>query len=146
MNKNQYKGGNMQHVDGSCHCGNIKFEAEIDLDKVTICHCTDCQRMTGAAFRTVVPAIKNSFKLLQGEPSTYLKIAESGNRRIQAFCPNCGTSIYATSEFNQEIFGLRVGTLNQRSEIAPKKQIWHRSVMPWVSEIDNLPKFEKQPS
>jgi len=136
----------MLHVDGSCHCGNIKFEAEIDLDKVTICHCTDCQRMTGAAFRTVVPAIKNSFKLLQGEPSTYLKIAESGNRRIQGFCPNCGTSIYATSELNQEIFGLRVGTLNQRADIIPKKQIWHRSALDWVSEIEHLPKFEKQPS
>jgi hypothetical protein len=136
----------MLHVDGSCHCGNIQFEADIDLDKVTICHCTDCQRMTGAAFRTVVPAIKNSFKLLKGKPTTYLKIAESGNRRIQGFCPHCGTSIYATSEFNQEIFGLRVGTLNQRAEIIPKKQIWHRSAMGWVSNIDHLPKFEKQPT
>lgn len=136
----------MLHVDGSCHCGNIQFEAEIDLDKVTICHCTDCQRMTGAAFRTVVPAIKNSFKLLKGEPATYLKIAESGNRRIQGFCPHCGTSVYATSEFNQEIFGLRVGTLNQRAEIIPKKQIWYRSAMGWVSDIDHLPKFEKQPT
>jgi hypothetical protein len=136
----------MLNVDGSCHCGNIQFEAEIDLDKVTICHCTDCQRMTGAAFRTVVPAIKNSFKLLKGEPTTYLKIAESGNRRIQGFCPHCGTSVYATSEFNQEIFGLRVGTLNQRAEIIPKKQIWHRSAMEWISDIDHLPKFEKQPT
>jgi len=136
----------MLRVDGSCHCGNIQFEAEIDLDKVTICHCTDCQKMTGAAFRTVVPAIKHSFKLLQGEPSTYLKIAESGNRRIQGFCPNCGTSIYATSELNQEIFGLRVGTLTQRAEIIPKKQIWHRSAMEWVSDIDQMPKFEKQPT
>jgi len=136
----------MLHVDGSCHCGNIQFEAEIDLDKVTICHCTDCQRMTGAAFRTVVPALKNSFKLLKGEPTTYLKIAESGNRRIQGFCPHCGTSVYATSEFNQEIFGLRVGTLNQRAEIIPKKQIWHRSAMEWISDIDHLPKFEKQPT
>ena len=136
----------MLHVDGSCHCGNIQFEAEIDLDKVTICHCTDCQSMTGAAFRTVVPALKNSFKLLKGEPTTYLKIAESGNRRIQGFCPHCGTSVYATSEFNQEIFGLRVGTLNQRGEIIPKKQIWHRSAMEWVSGIDHLPKFEKQPT
>jgi hypothetical protein len=136
----------MLNVDGSCHCGNIQFEADIDLDKVTICHCTDCQRMTGAAFRTVVPAIKNSFKLLKGEPTTYLKIAESGNRRIQGFCPHCGTSVYATSEFNQEIFGLRVGTLNQRAEIIPKKQIWHRSAMEWVSGIDHLPKFEKQPT
>lgn len=135
----------MLHVDGSCHCGSIKFEAEIDLDKVTICHCTDCQKMTGAPFRVVVPAEKKSFKLLQGQPSTYLKIADSGNRRLQGFCPNCGTSIYATSEFNQEVFGLRVGTLNQKAEIIPKKQIWHRSAMKWITQIEKIPQFEKQP-
>jgi hypothetical protein len=47
---------------------------------------------------------------------------------------------------NQEIFGLRVGTLTQRAEIIPKKQIWHRSAMEWVSDIDQMPKFEKQPT
>ena len=86
----------MLHVDGSCHCEKIKFEAELDASKATICHCTDCQQLTGAPFRVVVPVAKEHFKLLQGEPKTYLKIAESGNRRLQAFCPDCGTSIYAT--------------------------------------------------
>ncbi len=136
----------MLHVDGSCHCEKIKFEADIDAGKATICHCTDCQQLTGAPFRVVVPVAKEHFKLLQGEPKTYLKIAESGNRRLQAFCPDCGTSIYATSEFNQEVFGLRVGTLQQRALISPQKHIWHRSSMPWLQSMDTLATFEKQPS
>ncbi len=134
----------MLHVDGSCHCGKIKFEAEVDVGKTTLCHCTDCQQLAGAPFRVVVPVSKEHFKLLEGEPKTYLKTAESGNKRLQAFCAECGTSIYATSEFNQEIFGLRVGTLKQRAQIAPQKQIWHRSAMPWLTGIDALPKSEKQ--
>jgi hypothetical protein len=34
-------------VEGSCHYGQITFEAEINPDAVRICHCTDCQTLTG---------------------------------------------------------------------------------------------------
>ena len=35
-------------IDGRCHCGCITYEAEIDPDKVMICHCTDCQTLSGS--------------------------------------------------------------------------------------------------
>ena len=38
-------------VDGHCHCGKTGFEAVIDPTALTKCHCTDCQTITGAAFR-----------------------------------------------------------------------------------------------
>jgi hypothetical protein len=41
-------------VDGGCHCGSIKFEAEIDPADVGVCHCTDCQSLSGTAFTTYV--------------------------------------------------------------------------------------------
>ena len=74
-------------VDGRCHCGHIRYEAEIDPDTVAICNCTDCQTLSGSAFRTVVPTKKGSFKLLQGELKIYVKTGESGNKRPQSFCP-----------------------------------------------------------
>jgi hypothetical protein len=43
-------GGTMK-VDGHCHCGQIRYEAEIDADKVNICHCTDCQTLAGTSYR-----------------------------------------------------------------------------------------------
>ena len=52
-------------IDGQCHCGYIRYEAEIDPEKVAICNCTDCQTLSGSAFRTVVPSNKGSFKLLK---------------------------------------------------------------------------------
>ena len=52
------------HIDGRCHCGFITYEAEVDPAKVSICHCTDCQTLTGSAYRVTVPAPKDSFRLL----------------------------------------------------------------------------------
>ena len=82
-------------VDGGCHCGHIRYEAEVDPDKVVICHCTDCQTLSGSAFRTVVPTNEGTFKLLSGEPKVYVKTGESGNKRVQTFCPDCGSPIYS---------------------------------------------------
>src|ERR1700761_551561 len=80
-------------VDGACHCGFITIEGEADPEKVTICHCTDCQTSTGTAFRISVPIPGAAFKMT-GQPTTYLKTtADSGNPRLQAFCPRCGTPI-----------------------------------------------------
>ena len=45
-------------IDGNCHCGEIAFSAEIDPDQVSICHCSDCQVLTGTAFRTTVPVAR----------------------------------------------------------------------------------------
>ncbi len=53
-------------IDGACHCGHITYETEIDLEKIVICHCTDCQTLSGTAFRTVVRFKVGRFKLLSG--------------------------------------------------------------------------------
>ena len=44
-------------VDGACHCGAVRFAAEADAGQVSVCHCTDCQSLTGTAFRTSVRAV-----------------------------------------------------------------------------------------
>src|SRR5262245_50413062 len=83
-------------IDGSCHCGLINYEAEIDPEKVVACHCTDCQSLSASAFRVVVPAPADKFSL-SGEPTVYVITAESGARRAHAFCPRCGSAIYSTT-------------------------------------------------
>ena len=64
-------------IDGGCHCGYITYVAEIDPDKVGICHCTDCQTLSGSAFRTSVPAARDAFSLRTGQPKIYVKTAEA---------------------------------------------------------------------
>lgn len=133
-------------IDGSCHCGAITFEAEVDPDDTSICHCTDCQALTGAAFRTSVPASHDAFRLLSGTPAIYVKVADSGSRRAQAFCANCGSPIYATAADEPDsIYNIRTGTVRQRDRLVPKHQIWTRSAQTWVKEIANIPDESGEP-
>jgi len=131
-------------VEGQCHCGQIMFEAEIDPEAVRICHCTDCQTLTGSAYRVNVQTPAASFRLLSGNPKTYIKTAESGSERAHAFCPNCGTPIYAAAPQDTKTYGLRVGTLKQRAELRPSRQIWFRSAQPWATDIRDLQHVERQ--
>jgi hypothetical protein len=77
------------------HCGQITFEAEVDAKELTICHCSDCQTLAGSGFRVNIPAPADHFVLRSGTSKTYVKTAESGNKRRHAFCGDCGTLIYA---------------------------------------------------
>ena len=132
-------------IDGRCHCGKITYEADIDPAKVGICHCTDCQSLSGSAFRTVVPAQDKNFKILSGHPKTYVKIAESGAKRAQVFCPDCGTPIYATSvDDGPKIYGIRLGTAQQRDQLPPQRQYWVRSAQRWTATIASIPSVEAQ--
>jgi len=132
-------------VHGRCHCGAIAFEAEVDPSRVTLCHCTDCQMLTGTAYRTTVPAAASTFRLTRGTPATYVKTtADSGHPRRHAFCGTCGTPIYSAAMDNVATYGLRVGCLTERSALAPTRQIWRRSALRWSANIEHLPGSDTQ--
>jgi hypothetical protein len=132
-------------VTGRCQCGAISFRASIDPEKASICHCSDCQHFSGSPYRTSVPAPAAGFKLLSGKPSVYVKTAESGNKRAQGLCGTCGSHVYATAPGdNPEVYMLRIGTLDQGAQLAPRRQIWCRSAMPWATDIKGLPGADKQ--
>jgi hypothetical protein len=131
-------------IDGACHCGRLSFEADIDPARAGLCHCTDCQTLTGSAFSAFVQVPKAGFKL-RGEPKIYVKTAESGNRRAQAFCPECGTRLYAAAEKDPQVFNLRLGTVRQRAQIKPLFQCWSRSALPWVMGLSGVTQYPKSP-
>jgi hypothetical protein len=130
-------------IDGRCHCGRITFEAEVDPEAVTVCHCTDCQTLTGSAFRANIQAPAEQFVLRGGAPKSYVKTAESGNQRRHAFCGDCGTPIYACAVENPQSYSLRIGTITQRAFFKPRRQIWRRSALTWVDAIGAVPAAEK---
>jgi hypothetical protein len=133
-------------IDGRCHCGFLSFEADVDPEKAGVCHCTDCQALTGSAFSMFVPVPKSAFRMLGGEPKIYVKTAQSGNKRAQAFCPECGTRIYACAAVpDPQAFNIRLGTVVQRASLPPKVQLWCRSALPWTMELDSVAKLDAQP-
>lgn len=134
-------------IDGGCHCGYLTYEAEIDETKVSVCHCTDCQALSGTAFRVSARTHEGAFTQLTGEPRRYIKTGSSGARRIQAFCPECGSQIYSTSVGDgPKVYNLRTGTIRQRAALAPKSQMWFRSAQSWVDDLPSVPKIQEAPA
>jgi hypothetical protein len=129
---------------GSCQCGAITFEAEIGPARVWACHCTDCQAGSGSAYRVNVAVAGESFKLLTGVPSRFVKTtAESGTPREQAFCPACGSPIFSTNVGDVKAsYTMRVGLFAERHSLQPKVQNWVRSALPWAV-IPGLPCNDK---
>ena len=136
-------------VQGSCHCGRVNYEAEIDPEKVNLCNCTDCQMLTGTAFRVSVGAPRSGFRLLmgEGELTAYVKTADSGTRRRHSFCRTCGTPVYATADIEDPpTYALRVGCLRQRASLPPKTRSWLKSALAWAQNVGAIPAVGGQPT
>jgi hypothetical protein len=131
------------HIDGHCHCGHVAYEAEIDPENVSICHCTDCQQLTGSAYRVTVLARAENVRLTANPPKLYKKHGANGRPRLQYFCPECGSPLFTTGEgADAEIWGIRLGSISQRRQLSPKRQMWCRSALPWVDAIASLPRSD----
>jgi hypothetical protein len=131
-------------IEGTCHCGALAYEAEVDPAKAVICHCGDCQAFSGAPFRASVPAKRENLRFLKGAPNIYLKTADNGNRRAQAFCGVCGCQIYSSAAENPTLYMLRLGVVKQRAQIPAQRQIWCESALEWARNISGLPGVQGQ--
>ncbi|BCH57436.1 GFA family protein [Agrobacterium vitis] len=132
-------------IDGQCHCGNVTYRAEIDPENVGICHCTDCQRLTGSPFRVTVSTPRDKLHLTGSPPKSYVKYGDNGRVRHQFFCPDCGAPVLTTGEgMDADTWGVRWGSINQREALLPKHQSWRRSSVLWLDSIGALPGSETE--
>jgi hypothetical protein len=133
-------------VHGRCHCGAITYEADVQPGTVAICHCLDCQKQTGSVFRTNIPAPAAGFRILTGQPRLYVKVADSGTKRVRAFCGNCAGPIYASAAESPQFFSLRIGALDEKETLGPPvRQIWTKRRLSSIPKLDGVKEFDGQP-
>ena len=94
-------------------CGAVRYEASAQPLRVTICHCTFCQRFTGSAF-LVEPIFRKEDVVLTGTaPRTYDHHSDSSHKRVTLnFCERCGTTLYLSFERFPDIIGVCAGTFD----------------------------------
>ena len=98
--------------------------------------------MSGAPFRTVVVVPIAQFHL-SGEPKRYTMV-QRGNRWMQAFCPECGTPLFASAPESPTSVVVRLGCVTQRAQLRPSVQIWQHLALPWLSELPLIPGSSEQ--
>jgi hypothetical protein len=127
------------NIDGQCHCGLVTFQANIDPELVSICHCTDCQRLTGSPYRVTVICSGEQVRMTGTAPKVYAKVGDNGRTRFQHFCPECGSALFTSGDGGPGDWGIRWGSIRQRGRLKPARQIWCRSAAPWINDLGGLP-------
>ena len=127
-------------IDGQCHCGQVTYRADIDPERVSICHCTDCQNLTGSPYRVTVICSGERIRMTGATPKVYAKTGDNGRTRFQHFCAACGSPLFTSGEGGGPgDWGIRWGSIRQRGQLTPKRQIWCRSAAPWINDLTDLP-------
>lgn len=99
--------------EGGCLCGDVRFRALAPPVRVTVCHCTFCQRLTGSAF-LVEPIFKKADIAFAGAtPKSYDHRSDSSHKRVTVkFCGRCGTTLCLDLERFPDILGVCAGTFD----------------------------------
>ena len=129
-------------ITGGCLCGAIRYTLSAPITGLRACHCTHCQKSSGAgaSVNAVVPG--GDFRITQGTPKRYDDKADSGRTLCRYFCGDCGSPIYSHREISPERVVVRMGSLDQPPAMKIASNIWTKSARAW-SWIDpaaeNLP-------
>ena len=94
-------------IDGQCHCGRVTYQAEIDPQHVSVCHCTDCQQLTGSPYRVTVICSGEQIRMTGQTPKIYAKKGDNGRTRFQHFCEECGSPIFTSGDGGPDDWGIR---------------------------------------
>ena len=129
-------------IRGSCLCGQLQYEIAQISDNIDHCHCTFCQKATGAAFGSYTNVDPKDFRWIEGEDS--IAHFQSSPHSGRWFCPNCG-SLIASTIFGGKMLGVTLGTLDEQPKVKTGHHIFVRSKLPWHEITDGLPQYDVYP-
>jgi hypothetical protein len=131
-------------LTGGCGCGAVRFELSEPLLSASYCHCTRCQRRTGAAASANGAAAPGSLRIVQGEDRLRAWTPAGGWEKW--FCGDCGSALFSRSPTDRSRVGVRLGALDQDPGVRPS---WHQFVayaVPWEPITDDgLPRYPEGP-
>jgi hypothetical protein len=133
----------MQERTGGCLCSQVRFRLLGEPVVSRLCWCRDCQHIAGNGTANAIFATEAIE--IEGEPSEYTSVAESGNSVRKRFCGKCGSHLFADNTGRLGFTVVRLGTLDDPSSITPQANIWVSSAPAWACLNSQLQAFEKQP-
>jgi hypothetical protein len=96
----------VQVLQGSCHCGAVRFEIETDFPELTMCDCSICKRKNAL----MVKVHESKFNLLSGQDSlTEYRFHTKTARHF--FCKVCGIYPFHRKRVTPDNVGVNVHCL-----------------------------------
>lgn len=129
---------------GGCHCGAVRYEVTAEPVASVMCHCSDCQKLSGTAAAAIFAVPREAMKS-EGEVSYYAKTGDSGKEARMAFCPNCGTRLFGLPEVASHLATVCASSLDNPAQFEPTANIFTASAQHWAAMDPDIPAFEKYP-
>ncbi|PNU02708.1 GFA family protein [Novosphingobium guangzhouense] len=128
--------------DGGCQCGAVRYCVEGEPQHVSFCHCTDCQKSSGAPTVAWAAFAADDFVVTAGQASSY----SSNGDAIRHFCPTCGSGLYYINEaVLPGLVDIQVATLDTPDALQPQAHIQTAERIGWMAQATGLPEFERYP-
>jgi hypothetical protein len=116
----------------SCACGQLRIACAGEPQKVSLCHCLDCQRRTGSTYGIAAFFARDAVAAT-GRASTYQRPSDSGFAVTFYFCPDCGSTVFWEPTRKPDSIAVAVGAFADPSFPAPTQSVWNERRHPWVS-------------
>ncbi len=127
---------------GSCLCGQVRFELHQPGIVINHCHCSRCRKASGAAWGSFLHVPGSALVWLEGEALVQGYQPKEGSAR--AFCRICGSCMPLLDEDGLAI--VPAGSLDDDPGLRPAVHIFCGSRAAWATlPDDGLPRFEASP-
>jgi hypothetical protein len=130
-----------RNLRGQCMCGAVEYAVADAFEYALNCHCSQCRRATGSAF-----------KPLAGIPSSHLTLVRGGDTVLRygdeaahdVHCRICGSLLYSAVREGSYVH-VAMGTLTDMPAIRPSMHIFVGSKAAWYDITDDLPQYREFP-
>ena len=127
---------------GGCLCGAVTYEVNQPLGGVIACHCTDCQKASGAGASHNVVVKTEHLNVTSGKPKTFAQVVDSGRTLIRSFCADCGSALFSQRKEMPEMIVIKAGTLDNKKGLTHVMDIWTASAAGWIPDDPNVDHYE----
>ena len=129
-------------MKGSCFCGNISFEINLEHSDAYHCHCSICRKVTGSKFNTAFTVSADDFKWT-GKTDGIKMFQKNGEGFRNFFCGNCGCTV--PNRYKDVRFWVPAGLIDTEKCIEVTQHIFVDSKADWDHINDDLPRFSTYP-
>jgi hypothetical protein len=126
-----------------CACGKLRLTCEGEPVRVSVCHCTQCQRRTGSAFGVGAYFPNEAVKRIAGAVKEFARACDAGRWLRFSFCPECGTTVHWRMEMWPGGLGVAVGAFADPAFPPPHAVVWAENKAPWVPDPEGVPVFAR---
>jgi hypothetical protein len=130
---------NARILSGECLCRAVRYEVADQFAYALNCHCSNCRRTTGAAFKPFAGIARDKFRLVKSSDDLMIHGNESAH---DAHCRRCGSLLYSVVRDGAFVH-VAMGTLADDPSIRPSAHIFVGSKAPWFTISDDLPQYRE---